>query len=79
MDPIEKIIDKLKKEHGENGSYYVLETQYKEDFTNNSMKGKEETYNIIYGFIFGLYATNFITEKKREAAIKYLIEVMYKI
>lgn len=26
MDPIEKIIDRLEKEHRENGSYYVLET-----------------------------------------------------
>ena len=79
MNPIEKIIDRLKKEQGENGSYYVLETWYKQDFTNNSMKGREETYNKIYGFIFGLYAINFITEKERKAAIKYLIEVMYKI
>ena len=79
MHPIEKIIDRLKQEHGKNGSYSVLGTWYKEDFTNNSMKAKEETYNIIYGFIFGLYATNFITEKERKAAIRYLIEVMYKI
>lgn len=79
MDPIEKIIDRLKKEPGKNGSYSVLETWYKEDFTNNSIKAKKETYNIIYGFIFGLYATNFITQKERRAAIKYLIEVMYKI
>lgn len=78
MDPIEKIIERLKKEHGKNGTYSLLETWYKEDLTRES-NAKEEAYDKIYGFIFGLYATNFITEKERKAAIKYLIEVMYKI
>ena len=43
MDPIEKIIDRLKKEHGENGIYYLLETWYKKDLKNPSYK--ENIYN----------------------------------
>lgn len=70
MDPIEKIIDRLKKEHEENGSYYVLETWYKNDFTNNSMKGKEETYNIIYGFIFGFIRNKLYHRKRTRSSYK---------
>ena len=77
MDPIEKIIEKLKKEHKGNGASYSLETWYKEDLTRDS-KAKEEAYDKIYGFIFGLYATNFITKTDRSTAINYLIAVMYK-
>lgn len=73
MDPIEKIIDRLKKE---NGAYYLLETWYKKDLKNPSYK--ENIYNNIYGFLYGLYAIGFLEESERKTAINYLIEIKYK-
>ena len=77
MDPIEKIIDRLKKEHGENGAYYLLETWYKKDLKNPSYK--ENIYNNIYGFLFGLHAIGYLEESERKTAIDYLIEVITEI
>lgn len=77
MDPIEKIIDRLKKEYGENGTYYLLETWYKKDLKNPSYK--ENIYNNIYGFLFGLQAVGYIEKSERKTAIDYLIEVIKEI
>ena len=59
MDPIEKIIDRLKKEYGESEGSYILDLFYKEEFKNHFLTG--QGYQNITGFLYGLQATNFIT------------------
>lgn len=75
MDPIEKIIDKLKKEHGENGAWYILKKWYEQEF---KIPEKEDiVYENIYGFLYGLYATGFITRDQEKTATEYLIDIRY--
>lgn len=61
----EELIEKLKKEHGNNGTYEVLKMWYKElKRTNNNFY-----YYKISGFLWGLYATEFINDNEREELI----------
>lgn len=77
MDPIEKIIDRLKKEHGESEGSYILDLFYKEEFKKHYLTG--QGYQNITGFLYGLQATNFITLAEVNETIKYLIELQKNI
>lgn len=77
MDPIKEIIEKLKNEHGENGSWFVLKSWYEIDF--KKPKRKNDTYEDIYGFLYGLYAVGYISKTQKKIAIDYLIEMYKKI
>ena len=60
---LEKLIEKLKKE-SKNGVYEVLANWYK-DISDEKCEDwkKEELYNNIHGFIWGLTATEFLSIK----------------
>ena len=77
MDPIEKIIDRLKKEYGESEGSYILDLFYEEELKNHYLTG--QGYQNITGFLYGLQATNFITLAEVNETIKYLIEVQKNI
>lgn len=77
MDPIEKIIDRLKKEYGESEGSYILDLFYKEEFKNHFLTG--QGYQNITGFLYGLQATNFITIAEVNETINYLIELQKNI
>ena len=71
---IEVIIERLEKEHGDNGIYYLLKTWYEA----YEAYGFEECYNMekweINGFIWGLEAVGYITTEESREARKYILE-----
>lgn len=84
---INALIEKLKNEYGENGIYKVLEVniedmkkliQTKNKLHNSKLleyyKKIDEKYDFIYGMLWGLAATNYITSMEREKMIEELIE-----
>lgn len=77
MDPIKEIIEKLKNEHSENGAWNVLKEWYEKKF--KIPKRKDDAYENIHGFLYGLYATGFISLDQINAAMNYLIEMYKKI
>ena len=61
---LEKLIEKLKKE-SKNGVYEILANWYK-DISDEKCEDwkKEELYNNIHGFIWGLTAMEFLSNKE---------------
>lgn len=87
---INALIEKLKNEYGENGIYKVLETniediqkliQTKDKLHNSKLiefyRKIDERYNLIYGMLWGLAATNYITSMERDKMIDELIEFIH--
>ncbi len=77
MDPIEKIIERLKNEHAENGTYFLLKIWYAKALKKRS--DEKNMYHNIYGFLFGLHASGYIGKSECDSAIEYLIEVTTEI
>ncbi len=72
MDPIEKIIERLKKENEKNGAWYMLEYWYTRDLRKPDFW--QPTYYKIYGFLYGLYAREYISESEFNEATNYTYE-----
>lgn len=73
---INELIEKLKCKKGKNFVYTLLET-WLEELNISSTKDietKREYYYKIYGFIWGLRATNFITDKEENEITEDLIQ-----
>ncbi|MGN0494971.1 MAG: hypothetical protein ACI4GW_01965 [Lachnospiraceae bacterium] len=68
---IEVIIERLRKEHGNNGVYAVLKAWY-ELYENTKYDNKEKWE--INGFLWGLEATGYITEEESQEARYYLFD-----
>ena len=83
---IKKIIEKLKKKSEQqfskgrtaNGIYNVLIKWYEEMQDCEQTDKLDEYYNKIYGILYGLHGTYFITEKELENTVDELLEI-YKI
>lgn len=76
MDPIEKIIDRLEKEHVKNGMWYMLQYWYTKDFSNPNIR--QMTYYKIYGFLSGLLANEYIEKSEYDEATDYIYEKITK-
>lgn len=76
MNPIGNIIEKLKNEHDENVTWYNLKCWYTRDFNNPNLR--QLAYYKIYGFLYGLYASGYISESECDTAINYIFEELTK-
>ena len=73
---INELIEKLKCKKGNNLVYTLLETWLEEVNISSTkdIETKREYYYNIYGFIWGLRATNFITDKEQNEITEDLIQ-----
>ncbi len=72
---LEQIIEKLKKDYGQNGCYNVLKSWVEDPKTQENDYGAGINYGSIKGMLWGLYATGFITESERQEALNELREI----
>lgn len=71
------LIEKLKMEKGKNGTWGLLQQWIIDMNTAEYKRDQDKTYEKIYGFLWGLEATDYITEEEKEMLQEDLFKIYY--